>query len=133
MKGFDSHYTTSTKIKEMSTLHIIYLYIYILWTFIVYSLFFEKTFCPELTEKGLFTPAIRSCHVIYSMRIWYTISHRIVAQIKPKSLNTFCSEALTWRNSTSTNASSPLTNGAPCRRWSRGGVVLRCPRNIFRC
>ena len=96
-------------------------------------LIYEKTFCPELAEKGLFTPPIRSCHVIYSMRIWYTISHRIVAQIKPKSLNTICSEALTWRNSTSTNASSPLTNGAPCRRWSRGGVVLRCPRNIFRC
>ena len=31
--------------------------------------------------------------------------------------------------STSTNASSPLTNGAPPRRWSRPGVILsRCPR-----
>jgi len=72
----------------------------------------EKTFYPEPVEKGLFTPLIRSCHVIYSMRIQYTLSHRIVAQIKPKSSNTICSEALTWRNNTSTNASSPLTNRA---------------------
>ncbi|KAL4627663.1 hypothetical protein ACB092_05G181100 [Castanea dentata] len=38
----------------------------------------------------------------------------------------FCSEARTWRNSTSTstNASSPLTNRAPPRRWSRHSVVL---------
>ena len=75
----------------------------------------------------------RVIYVIYSMRIQYTLSQRIVAQIKPKSSNTFCSKALTWRNSTNTNASSPLTNGAPHRRWSRSGVVLRCPRNIFRC
>ena len=84
----------------------------------------EKTFCPELAKKRLFTPPIRSCHVIYSMRPQYTLSCRIVAQIKPKSSNTFCSEALTWRNSTSTNASSSLTNGAPPCRWSRRGMVL---------
>ena len=55
----------------------------------------EKTFCPELAKKRLFTPPIRSCHVIYSMRPQYILSYRIVAQIKPKSSNTFCLEALT--------------------------------------
>nr|POE70832.1 hypothetical protein CFP56_45467 [Quercus suber] len=31
------------------------------------------------------------------MRPQYTLSHKIVAQIKPKSPNRTCSEALTWR------------------------------------
>ena len=30
---------------------------------------------------------MRSCHIIYSMRPQYTLSHRIVAQINPKSSN----------------------------------------------
>ena len=90
---------------------------------------FEKTFCPEMAKKGLFMPPIKSYHARYSMRPQYTLSHRIVAQIKPKSSNMFCSEALTWRNSTSTNAISPLANEAPLRRQSRRGVVLsQCPR-----
>ena len=58
----------------------------------------KKTICPELAEKGLFAPPIRSCHVRYTLRPQYTLSHRIVAQTKPKSPNTFClEEALTWR------------------------------------
>ena len=70
---------------------------------------------------------MRSYHVRYSMRPQYTLSHRIVAQIKPKSPNRTCSEALTWRKQH--HASSPLTNGAPPRRWSRPGVILsRRPR-----
>nr|POF11178.1 hypothetical protein CFP56_68268 [Quercus suber] len=36
-------------------------------------------------EKGLFTPPIRTCHVKHLMRKQYTLSHRIIAQIKPKS------------------------------------------------
>ena len=85
---------------------------------------FEKAFCPELVEKELFTPPIRSCHTRYSIRPQYTLSHRIVAQIKSKSSNTFCSKALTRRNSTRTNASCPLTNGAPPYRQSRRGIIL---------
>ena len=65
--------------------------------FVFVCLFIEKTFCLEMAEKRLFTPPIRSCYVKYSMRPQYNLSHRIVAQIKPKSPNRMCSEALTWR------------------------------------
>ena len=62
----------------------------------------KKTICSELAEKGLFAPPIRSCHVRYTLRPQYTLSHRIVAQTKPKSPNTFYSEeALTWRKQSS--------------------------------
>ena len=84
----------------------------------------EKTVCPELAEKRLFTPPMKSCHVGYSMRPHYTLSHKIVAQIKPKSPNRTCSKPLLGENSTSTSTASPLTNGAPPCRCSRRRVVL---------
>ena len=66
----------------------------LLFSILHYHFYKEKTFCLELAEKRLFTPLMRSCHVSYSTRPQYTPSHRIVAQIKPKSPS---SEALTWR------------------------------------
>ena len=44
--------------------------------------------CPEMAEKGLFTPPIRICHVRHLMRKQYTLSHRIITQLKLKSSNT---------------------------------------------
>ena len=49
---------------------------------------------------------------------------QVVAQLKPKSPNRTCSEALTWRKQHQYQHASPLTNGAPPRRYSRRCVVL---------
>ena len=81
--------------------------------------------CAELAEKDLFTPPIRICHVRHLMRKQYTLSHRIITQLKLKSSNTVSDQSpyveKQHQRLTHSISSSPLTTGAPPRRH---GVVL---------